>query len=67
MLVYNQGITQHNRLGGVPILDTENIIDQVLINGAALADAVSEEFVLAITAAYLCGVKAGKLAAQSAA
>ena len=48
-------------------MDTENIIDQVLINGAALADAVSEEFVLAITAAYLCGVKAGKLAAQSAA
>ena len=49
------------------MLDTENIIKQVLIDGAALADAVSEEFVLAVTAAYLCGVEAGKLAAQSAA
>ena len=47
--------------------DTENIITQVLTDSAALADAVSEEFVLAVTAAYLCGVKAGKLAAQSAA
>ena len=53
--------------GGVLMLDTENIIAQVLTGGAALADAVSEEFVLAVTAAYLCGVEAGKLAAQSAA
>lgn len=49
------------------MLDTDKIINQVLTDGAALADAVSEEFVLAVTAAYLCGVEAGKLAAQGAA
>lgn len=49
------------------MLDAEKIINQVLTDGAALADAVSEDFLLAVTAAYMCGVEAGKLAAQGAA
>lgn len=49
------------------MLDTENIIHQALVNGSALAEQKGEAFVLAITAAYLAGMEAGKLAAQSAA
>lgn len=49
------------------MLDTEKIINQVLADGSALANTVSEDFLLAVTAAYMCGVEAGKLAAQGAA
>lgn len=49
------------------MLDTENIICQALANGSALAEQKGEAFVLAVTAAYMAGMEAGKLAAQSAA
>lgn len=49
------------------MVDTEKIITEALANGSALADAVSEDFLLAVTAAYIVGREAGKLAAQSAA
>lgn len=48
-------------------MDTEKIINQVLTDADALANTVSEDFLLAVTAAYMCGVEAGKLAAQGAA
>lgn len=47
--------------------DIEKIINQVLADGAALAEGVSEDFLLAVTAAYMVGREAGKLASQSAA
>ena len=49
------------------MLDTEKIITQVLSSGSDLANTVSEDFLLAVTAAYMVGREAGKLAAQSAA
>ena len=49
------------------MVDTEKIITETLANGSALADAVSEDFLLAVTAAYIVGWEAGKLAAQRAA
>ena len=49
------------------MLDTENIINQVLADGADLARDVTPDFVLAVTAAYMCGVAAGKLANEGAA
>lgn len=36
-------------------------------SGSALAELTSEGFVLAITAAYMAGIEAGKLAAQKVA
>lgn len=47
--------------------DVEKIMNQVLADGAALAEGVSEDFLLAVTAAYMVGREAGKLASQSAA
>ena len=47
--------------------EIEKIINQVLSNGSDLANTVSEDFVLAVTAAYMVGREAGKQAAQSAA
>lgn len=47
--------------------DIEKIINQVLTDGAALAEGVSEDFLLAVTAAYMVGWEAGKLARQPAA
>lgn len=49
------------------MLDTENIIRQALTDASALAEQMGEGFALAITAAYIAGMEAGKLAAQSAA
>ena len=49
------------------MLDTENIVCQALANGSALAEQNGEAFVLAITAAYMAGIEAGKLAANGAA
>lgn len=49
------------------MMDTENIIRQALTSGSALAEQKGEAFVLAITAAYMAGMEAGKLAAQTAA
>ena len=46
--------------------DIEKIINEVLASGAKLAGEVSEEFVLAVTAAYAVGREAGKMAAQQA-
>lgn len=47
--------------------DVEKIMNQVLADGAALAEGVSEDFLLAVTAAYMVGREAGKLASQPAA
>lgn len=47
--------------------DIEKIINQVLSDGSELANTVSEDFLLAVTAAYMVGREAGKLAAQPAA
>ena len=47
--------------------DVEKIMNQVLDDGAALAEGVSEDFLLAVTAAYMVGREAGKLASQPAA
>lgn len=47
--------------------NAENIIRQALANGSELAAEKGEGFVLAITAAYMAGMEAGKLAAQGAA
>lgn len=49
------------------MLDTEKIINQVLADGAALAENVGGDFLLAVTAAYMVGREAGKLASQTAA
>ncbi len=49
------------------MVDTEKIINEALANGSALANAVSEDFLLAVTAAYMVGREAGKQAAQNAA
>lgn len=46
--------------------DIDVIITETLSRGSQLAGDVSEEFVLAVTAAYLAGCEAGKLAAQQA-
>lgn len=46
--------------------DVEQIINEVLAKGSALADRAGEDFVLAVTAAYTVGLEAGKLAAQRA-
>lgn len=49
------------------MLDTEKIINQVLSAGSDLAGAVSEDFLLAVTAAYMVGREAGKQAASQTA
>lgn len=49
------------------MMDAENIIRQTLANGSALAEQKGEAFVLAIAAAYMAGMEAGKQAAQNAA
>ena len=49
------------------MLDTENIIRQALTDASALTEQKGEAFVLAVTAAYMAGIEAGKLAAQGAA
>lgn len=46
--------------------DTQkDMLQAVIIKASDLADATSESFVLAITAAYMAGVEAGKLAAPN--
>ena len=47
--------------------DIEKIMNQVLADGAALAESASEDFLLAVTAAYMVGREAGMLARQGAA
>lgn len=47
--------------------DIEKIMNQVLTDGAALAESASEDFLLAVTAAYMVGREAGMLARQGAA
>lgn len=47
--------------------DVEQIINEVLASGAKLAAEASEDFVLAVTAAYIVGLEAGKRSAQGAA
>ena len=47
--------------------DVEQIINDVLAKGSALADNAGEDFVLAVTAAYMVGLEAGKQAAKPAA
>lgn len=47
--------------------DIDKIINQVLADGSALATGVSEDFLLAVTAAYMVGREAGLLAGQTAA
>ena len=49
------------------MLDTEKDIFQTAADQAALAKITGEGFVLAITAAYIAGVEAGKQAANTAA
>lgn len=49
------------------MLDIEQIINEVLKEGAKLAESTSEAFVLAVTAAYAVGREAGERAAQGAA
>lgn len=49
------------------MLDTENSIRQALTDASALAEQMGEGFALAIAAAYIAGMEAGKLAAQGAA
>lgn len=49
------------------MLDTENIVRQALTDASALAEQMGEGFALAVTAAYIAGMEAGKLAAQGAA
>lgn len=46
--------------------NTDTIIHQALANGSELAAEMGEGFVLAVTAAYIAGTEAGKLAAQGA-
>ena len=47
--------------------DVEQIINEVLAKGSALADRAGEDFVLAVTAAYMVGLEAGKQATKPAA
>ena len=47
--------------------DIDVIITETLSRGSQLAGDVSEDFVLAVTAAYIVGCEAGKKAAQGAA
>ena len=42
-------------------------LQSAMTKAAELANATSESFVLAVTAAYMAGMEAGKLAAQGAA
>lgn len=49
------------------MLDIDQIINEVLKEGAKLAANAGEDFVLAVTAAYAVGMEAGKRAAQGAA
>lgn len=49
------------------MLDTENIVRQVLTDASALAEQMGEGFALAITAAYMAGLEKGKKLADSAA
>lgn len=48
------------------MMDTEkDILQAAAVKASALAEVTSESFVLAITAAYMAGVEAGKLATQN--
>lgn len=49
------------------MLDIEQIINDVLTNGSALAENAGADFVLAVAAAYAVGREAGKQTAQGAA
>lgn len=49
------------------MLDVEKIINQVLTDGATLAESDGKGLVLAVTAAYMVGREAGKAASQPAA
>ena len=42
------------------MLDIEQIINEVLKEGAKLAVNAGEDFVLAVTAAYLAGIEQGR-------
>ena len=45
----------------------KDIKQATIIKGAELAEKYGEDFILAVTAAYMAGIEAGKLAAQKAA
>ena len=61
MLLYNQVNRKHNQSqGGVPMADTMNNLPGAVSAASALAEVGGEDFVIAITAAYMAGLEKGK-------
>jgi hypothetical protein len=68
MLYYSHAVRNNSkaREGGVLMKDVEQIINEVLAKASELANRAGEDFVLAVTAAYMVGLEAGKQAAKPA-